>query len=63
LLAYAWKAISVGMTLSWGKDNIKVTAILPGYVRTDLTDATEDQHQGTNPEKITWTPGRRVGTR
>jgi NAD(P)-dependent dehydrogenase (short-subunit alcohol dehydrogenase family) len=50
------------MTLSWGKDNIKVTAILPGYVRTDLTDATEDQHQGTNPEKITWTPGRRVGT-
>jgi 2-deoxy-D-gluconate 3-dehydrogenase len=49
------------LAVSWGKDNIQVNAILPGYVKTDLTEATESRHPGTFAEKIARTPAGRIG--
>jgi len=54
--------LTKSLAVSWGKDNIQVNAILPGYVMTDLTEATEAQHPGTYQEKIARTPACRVGT-
>jgi 2-deoxy-D-gluconate 3-dehydrogenase len=53
--------LTKSLAVSWGKDNIQVNAILPGYIRTDLTDATEARHPGTYAEKVARTPAGRIG--
>jgi 2-deoxy-D-gluconate 3-dehydrogenase len=53
--------LTKSLAVSWGKDNIQVNAILPGYIKTDLTEAAEASHPGTLAEKIARTPARRIG--
>jgi 2-deoxy-D-gluconate 3-dehydrogenase len=53
--------LTKSLAVSWGKDNIQVNAILPGYVRTELTEATESSHPGTLAAKIARTPAGRIG--
>jgi 2-deoxy-D-gluconate 3-dehydrogenase len=53
--------LTKSLAVSWGKDNIQVNAILPGYIRTELTDATEARHPGALAEKIARTPVGRSG--
>jgi 2-deoxy-D-gluconate 3-dehydrogenase len=53
--------LTKSLAISWGKDNIQVNAILPGYTKTDLTEATETQHPGMFAAKIARTPAGRIG--
>jgi 2-deoxy-D-gluconate 3-dehydrogenase len=53
--------LTKSLAISWGKDNIQVNAILPGYIKTDLTETTETQHPGMFQEKIARTPAGRIG--
>jgi 2-deoxy-D-gluconate 3-dehydrogenase len=53
--------LTKSLAISWAKDNIQVNAILPGYIKTDLTGATEAQHPGMFQEKIARTPAGRIG--
>jgi 2-deoxy-D-gluconate 3-dehydrogenase len=46
---------------AWGKDNIQVNAILPGWIDTDLTATARTQIEGLNERVMTRTPAKRWG--
>jgi 2-deoxy-D-gluconate 3-dehydrogenase len=53
--------LTKSLAVSWGRDNIQVNAILPGYIKTDLTEAAELSHPGTLAAKLARTPAGRIG--
>jgi len=53
--------LTKSLAVSWGRQNIQVNAILPGYIRTDLTETAESHNPGTLAEKIARTPAGRIG--
>ncbi len=46
---------------AWGKDNIQVNAILPGWIDTDLTATARTQIEGLNERVMARTPAKRWG--
>ncbi len=48
------------MALEWGRFNINVNAICPGYIRTELNE--EHWHTEAGQKLISMTPRRRLGT-
>ena len=46
---------------AWAADNIQVNAILPGWIRTDLTDAARREVPGLNERVLAGTPAGRWG--
>ncbi len=53
--------VQMGRSLAaaWGKDNIQVNAILPGWIDTDLTGTARTQIEGLNERVMTPTPAKR----
>lgn len=51
------KSLAVG----WGRDNIQVNAILPGYIESDLTRQAEAERPGSFDAKRARTPAGRIG--
>jgi 2-deoxy-D-gluconate 3-dehydrogenase len=47
---------------AWGKDNIQVNAILPGWIDTDLAATARTQIEGLNERVMTLTPAKRWGS-
>jgi 2-deoxy-D-gluconate 3-dehydrogenase len=50
------------LAAAWGKDNIQVNAILPGWIDTDLTATARTQIEGLNERVMTRTPAKRWGS-
>jgi 2-deoxy-D-gluconate 3-dehydrogenase len=50
------------LAAAWGKDNIQVNAILPGWIDTDLTATARTQIEGLNERVMTPTPAKRWGS-
>lgn len=53
--------LTKSLATSWGKDNIQVNAILPGWIDTDLTQATRAQFAGFEERITDRTPMGRWG--
>ena len=53
--------VQMGLSLAgaWGKENIQVNAILPGWIVTDLTATARTQIEGLNERVMTRTPAKR----
>jgi 2-deoxy-D-gluconate 3-dehydrogenase len=49
------------LAVSWGKDNIQVNAILPGYIESDMTRHAETERPGAFDAKRARTPAGRIG--
>lgn len=49
------------LAVAWGKDNIQVNAVLPGFIDTDLTRMARQQIQGMNERVLARTPAGRWG--
>jgi 2-deoxy-D-gluconate 3-dehydrogenase len=49
------------MAASWAPDNIQVNAVLPGWIRTELTDGARSQVQGLEERVNARTPAGRWG--
>lgn len=50
------------MACAWGKDNIQVNCILPGWIDTDLTQRARRDIEGLHERVLARTPARRWGT-
>jgi 2-deoxy-D-gluconate 3-dehydrogenase len=50
------------LATAWGKDNIQLNAVLPGFIDTDLTRAARTQVSGLNERVTARTPAGRWGT-
>jgi 2-deoxy-D-gluconate 3-dehydrogenase len=50
------------LAAAWGKDNIQVNAILPGWIDTDLTATARTEIEGLNERVMTRTPAKRWGS-
>jgi 2-deoxy-D-gluconate 3-dehydrogenase len=50
------------LATAWGKDNIQLNAVLPGFIDTDLTRAARKQVAGLNERVTARTPSGRWGT-
>ncbi|CAN7273309.1 MULTISPECIES: SDR family NAD(P)-dependent oxidoreductase [unclassified Variovorax] len=53
--------LSRALAASWAPDNIQVNAVLPGWIRTELTDAARAQVQGLEERVNARTPAGRWG--
>ncbi len=54
--------LTKSLATSWGRDNIQVNAVLPGWIDTDLTRATRAQFAGFEERITDRTPMGRWGT-
>ena len=50
-----------GMACAWGKDNIQVNAVLPGWIDTELTRRGRQQVEGLHERVEARTPAGRWG--
>jgi len=49
------------LAVSWGRDNIQVNAILPGYIESEMTRHAEAERPGAFDAKRARTPAGRIG--
>lgn len=49
------------LATAWAADNIQVNAVLPGWIRTDLTDSARREVAGLNERVLSRTPAARWG--
>jgi 2-deoxy-D-gluconate 3-dehydrogenase len=53
--------LTQSLAMAWGKDNIQVNSILPGWIETDLNKAVREGPNGIKQQVIQRTPAERWG--
>jgi 2-deoxy-D-gluconate 3-dehydrogenase len=53
--------LTKSLAIAWGRDNIQVNALLPGWIDTDLTRAAREQMPGLHDRVLARTPSARWG--
>jgi 2-dehydro-3-deoxy-D-gluconate 5-dehydrogenase len=53
--------LTKSLAIAWAKDNIKVNAVLPGWIDTELTSVAREQVPGLNERILRRTPAGRWG--